>query len=194
MPEPLPRVVRWSAWSGADDGLEHLELRSEGGRIVATGVVVGSTERGAFGLSYRLVLDDRWRVLKSDLATASGRFLALSADGAGTWRDERGGLLPELSGAVDIDIEATPFTNTLPIRRLGLAEGDSAAIRVAYVSLPELAVTSGEQHYIRLAAQRYRFESLDSDFTAELPVDAHGLVLDYPGLFRRLAESGASGR
>ena len=31
----------------------------------------------------------------------------------------------------------------------------------------------------------YRFESLDGGFTADLPVDPDGLVLDYPGLFKR---------
>ena len=33
---------------------------------------------------------------------------------------------------------------------------------------------------------RWRFRSLDSGFTAELPVDAAGLVRDYPGIARRL--------
>ena len=32
----------------------------------------------------------------------------------------------------------------------------------------------------------YRFLSLDGGFTADLLVDADGLVLDYPGLFRRV--------
>jgi hypothetical protein len=47
------------------------------------------------------------------------------------------------------------------------------------------------QAYTRLADQRYRYESLDgSGFSAELAVDADGLVLDYPGLFRRVPVSG----
>jgi uncharacterized protein len=45
------------------------------------------------------------------------------------------------------------------------------------------------QRYGCLEAQAdgglYRFEALPSGFTAELPVDAEGLVIDYPGLFRR---------
>ena len=32
----------------------------------------------------------------------------------------------------------------------------------------------------------YRFEILDGGFTADLPVDSDDLVLDYPGLFRRI--------
>jgi uncharacterized protein len=31
----------------------------------------------------------------------------------------------------------------------------------------------------------YRFVSLDGGFSADLPVDLDGLVMDYPGLFRR---------
>ena len=41
--------------------------------------------------------------------------------------------------------------------------------------------------YTRLADRLYLFENLDgSDFRAELAVDADGVVLDYPDLFRRL--------
>ncbi len=35
--------------------------------------------------------------------------------------------------------------------------------------------------------RRYRHESRDSDFTAEIEVDADGWVTHYPGLFERLA-------
>ena len=47
-----------------------------------------------------------------------------------------------------------------------------------------------EQRYTRLEQNSgdtlYKYESLDGGFTANLPVDADGLVLDYPGLFRRV--------
>jgi uncharacterized protein len=52
-----------------------------------------------------------------------------------------------------------------------------------------LLVGAERQRYGCLQARAdgglYRFEALPSGFTAELPVDADGLVLDYPGLFRR---------
>jgi len=41
-----------------------------------------------------------------------------------------------------------------------------------------------EQRYTCLERGLYRFEA--GRFEAELPVDADGLVLDYPGLFRRI--------
>ena len=85
----------------------------------------------------------------------------------------------------------SPFTNTLPIRRLPApALGAPVALAVAYVTLPELTVRPADQEYTLLERQpdgaRWRFRSLDSDFTAELSVDQAGLVRDYPGIARRL--------
>jgi hypothetical protein len=185
--EGLARTVRWSGWSGAESGLEHLELVPERHGLRASGVVIGQTDRGRFGLSYRLLIDAEWRLREAALATTAGLELMLTSDGSGRWADGNGQALPEIDGCVDLDIEATPFTNTLPIRRLGLTEGGRAEISVAYVSVPELDLSIARQRYSRLhGAHAYRFESLASGFTAELAVDAQGLVLDYPGLFRRL--------
>ena len=183
----MRRTVRWSAWDGAEHGLEHLDLRVGSDRIAAAGVVVGAVQGDAFGLSYALTLGPDWRLRGADLATTAGDRLVLAADGQGRWRDGQGGALPELDGCLDLDIMATPFTNTLPIRRLRLAEAESRAIRVAYVALPDLDLRAVDQRYTALdPGRRYRFASLDSDFTADLPVDEDGLVLDYPGLFRRV--------
>jgi uncharacterized protein len=46
------------------------------------------------------------------------------------------------------------------------------------------------QRYTRLemgdGGLTYRFVSLEGEFSAELPVDQDGLIMDYPGLFRRV--------
>ena len=93
--------------------------------------------------------------------------------------------MPEYTGAIDVDLAMTPFTNTLPIRRLGLAVGAAADIIVVYVTFPDLAVSAGPQRYTRLAERTYRFESLGGGFVRDIEVDEHGLVVTYPGLFRR---------
>ena len=36
------------------------------------------------------------------------------------------------------------------------------------------------------AGRKYKFESLDSGFIADITVDQDGLVEDYPGLFKRV--------
>lgn len=87
-----------------------------------------------------------------------------------------------------MDLAVTPFTNTLPIRRLGLRAGESADILAAYVSPPDMSVTASRQRYTCLEPGRlYRYRSLDGDFARDIEVDRDGLVVDYPDLFRRIA-------
>jgi len=140
-----------------------------------------------FVLEYAVSCDEAWNTRYVFIAEASGdRRLELLASGRGHWTDGDGEPLPELRGALDVDISATPFTNTLAIRRLDLRLGESAEIAVAFVSVPELALSAERQRYTRLGPRTYLFESLDADFRREITVDADGLVLDYPGLFSRV--------
>lgn len=179
----MASVLRWRALETG--GLEHLRL-DEGDRVVARSVVIGSEEGEPFALRYRIECDSAWRVREVRLRVEGGGELALSSDGAGRWQGG-GQPLPALDGCIDVDITATPFTNTLPIRRLGLAVGENAAIRVAYVAVPTLALSAVTQHYTCLEPNAcYRYAGHPPDFSAELQVDAAGLVVTYPGLFERL--------
>jgi hypothetical protein len=91
-----------------------------------------------------------------------------------------------MDGAIDVDLPITPFTNTLPIRRLRLAAGTRAELTTIYVRTPALSVEIDQQRYICVEPlRRYRYEAVDGTFSADLEVDADGLVIDYPGLFRR---------
>ena len=179
-------VARWRDWAG--DSIEHLVLREGSDTITAQSVVLGTADEGAFAARYEIVCDRSWRVRKAQIALIGdeGR-IELVSDGAGHWSDGSGARLTQLEGAVDIDISVTPFTNTLPIRRLSLPAGQSAEIVTVYVRLPELSLTTDPQRYTCLElGRRYRYESLDSDFVREIEVDGQGLVVTYPGLFRRL--------
>ena len=183
------RDVIWIPWQGP--GLEHLRLEVGRAGVHADGLVVGLDGDRPFRLRYHVRCDPAWRVREVQVASLdTGGNLHLVADGGGAWSAAGGTLLPRLDGCLGVDLSASPFTNTLPIRRLALAPGQSADIAVAYIALPALTVTGDPQRYRCLErggeGSRYRFESLDSDFAADLPIDADGLVLDYPGLFRRL--------
>ena len=117
---------------------------------------------------------------------AHTRSLHLKTDGQGHWFDGEDHALPALQGCRDIDIWPTPFTNSFPIRRVALAVGERREFLMAWVDGLAMTVRPQPQAYTRLQDRLYLFESLDgSGFQAELPVDEHGIVLDYPGLFRR---------
>lgn len=182
----IARAIRWSAWEGCESGMEHVEISPAPGGIEISGIVIGKDEETQFGLNYRIRLDAEWHVRDARLRTASGRLLHLESNGRGSWQ-ENGAERPELQGCIDIDIQASPITNTLPIRRLDPQPGTPAEIRLCYIEIPSLKVSPQEQRYTALEARKlYRFESIESGFTADLPVDEDGFVLDYPGLFKRL--------
>lgn len=166
-------------WTRLDaPGTEHVEVSVDERGVAATGHVVGD----GFVLDYTLLCDAAWRV-RSLWLSCGGRIRTLVADGEGSW--SCGEYLPELEGALDVDISATPLTNTLPIRRLDLAVGASVDIVTAYVEVPSLDIALDPQRYTRLDENTYRYESLDSDFRRDIEVDADGFVLHYPGLFTR---------
>jgi hypothetical protein len=185
----VEREVMWAPREGP--GLEHLRLVTSDGSVVASGLVIGLEGGRPFRISYEIRCDRRWRVREVRAAAPDSEqpVIDLLADGEGRWKRRSREPVPELDGCVDVDVSATPFTNTLPVRRLGLKPGESAEVDVAYVRIPELLVRPERQRYGCLEARTdgglYRFEALPSGFTAELPVDADGLVIDYPRLFRR---------
>jgi hypothetical protein len=180
------KIVRWRDWSG--EGLEHLVLNERPDGVQADSVVVGEEDGEAFAAWYRVECDSGWRVRHCRIGhVGQDSPIELASDGTGAWLDGSGRARHELAGAFDVDITATPFTNTLPIRRLNLRDGEASTIVVVYVRLPELTVTTSRQRYTCLEhGRRYRFESLESAFTRELEVDADGLVVTYPDLFRRV--------
>ena len=179
-------TARWRDWAG--EGLQHLVLSQAEGEIVAEAVVVGEEEGARFGARFRITCDPGWRTrrVEVDMAGSSHR-LDLHGDGAGHWHDADGTGLPALDGAVDVDLPMTPFTNTLPIRRLDLDVGQSADLLMAYIVLPGFTISVSPQRYTCLEKlRRYRYESLDGDFVREVTVDADGLVVTYPDLYRRI--------
>lgn len=184
------RTLCWSPlWNGDRPGigLEHLLLT---GRTADSVVLAFDGERRPFRLAYRLAWDEEWRLREAELTLATGsvdRSLELRSDGRGHWRYDDGRPIGELEGCLDIDIWPTPFTNSFPIRREPMKVGERRQYLMAWIFAPDLTFHPQPQAYTRLADRLYLFENLDdSGFRVELPVDDEGMVLDYPGFFRRV--------
>ena len=181
----MDATVMWESlqWPGA----EHLVIETEAGAIIADGVVIALDGR-PLRLHYRLSCDPDWTTRRLVIQDAVAEELIFESDGAGSWTDGSGRAFDALAGCIDVDIAATPFTNTLPIRRLRLQPGEARDLRMLYVMVPELTVRAADQRYTCLeltdAGGVYRYES--GSFQADLRVDPDGLVVDYPGLWRRL--------
>lgn len=180
-----PREVRWRPVDG--DGLEHLTIGLEGREVVARGVVIGERGGQSYGVDYTVVCDEGWVVRSLDLATTSGIALSIRSDGVGAWRNHDGRPLAEFEGCHDVDLAGSAFTNTLPIRRIDWpSHRQGAEIGVVYVPFDTFVPVLDWQRYTCLEdGQLFRYEAVDRSFSADLPVDEDGLVLDYPTLFRR---------
>ncbi len=181
------KTARWRPLKG--EGLEHLTVRAIEGGIRAESTVVGEDGDGRpFGVHYRIDLDTAWRVRSFRVEETDGRGVAMTSNGEGERRSHSGKTLPALDGCIDIDLAGTPFTNTLPIRRLGFApEAGTVRLKMVYVPFDTFSPFSDGQNYTCLdPARRYLYQAADRTFQAELPVDADGFVTDYPTLFARL--------
>lgn len=182
------RDILWSPLG--EPGLEHLKLLESDEGVNADALVLAVDDREALRVHYELRCDAQWRVrqLSASLLGDHPRELELHADGEGHWFTPSGTPIATLEGCIDVDISVTPFTNTLPIRRLGLKPGEAAEITVAYIAATEMTARPMRQRYTCLEANpdggRYRYESMESDFSAELAVNKDGLVTDYQRIWK----------
>lgn len=158
------RTVRWRALVG--EGLEHLTIEPFLDRIEARAVVLGETEGVAYGARYRVVCDTAWQVMEFTIEMTDGRMLALCSPQPGHWTDAQGSALPGFDGCVDIDLSASPFTNTLPIRRLALSPADGATeLEMLFVRFNTLSAIRDPQRYTCLeSSRRYWYEAADGSF------------------------------
>jgi len=177
------RAVLWRSVDGSLERCALVETRA-GARLAGT-VLTGET--GApLELRYAVDVDSGWRTRRAEVRITDGASLSLESDGRGHWSID-GRRLPELDGCTDVDLEFTPATNALPVRRLRLAEGQSADLRAAWVRFPGLSVEPNEQRYQRLEGAGYRY--LSGGFSADLEVADDGLVIRYGELWETVAGS-----
>jgi uncharacterized protein len=164
---------------------DQVSLRFEGH---STAVEAGQ----AWGVRYSILLDPDWRTRRAHVVSRSAmgtRELELERDGAGGWL-ANGAPVPHIDACLDVDLEASAFTNAFPVRRLELTTGQSAQAPAAYVRAPDLRVERLEQSYRRIeddgAQRRFEYVSPQFEFEAVLVYDRYGFVVDYPGIAVRV--------
>jgi uncharacterized protein len=174
-------IQRRLVWRGLEEWLaEACEVTLDGDRLRAVGVQLGA-EPEPYRADYELTTGPDW-VTERLLVTCGEGTLDLRRAPDGSWT-ANGGPQPHVEGALDCDLAFSPLTNFMPARRLSSASADHV---MAWVSLPDLSVTRSAQRYERIDERRVRFVGLEDGFTAELELDADGLVLLYPRLAERV--------
>jgi len=184
------RHIVWQ--SLASPGLEHVRIRSEGDQLVAHGRTVRVLGGILEDLRWRVECDPAWRTraVRALIKDRLHPLLCAECDGQGRWIVQAGEVRGRLAGCVDVDLAVTPFTNTLPIRRLEpWRVGEEVRVRVAVADPLEGAFLPVRQSYT-LEARRgdvriFGYRNLDTGYEAELSVDPSGFVIDYANEFRR---------
>lgn len=179
------RTVLWQSHSVP--GSEYFQLWQTEDGWQLRGTIIWA-EGGVPGkVRYGITCGADWRTREVHLGLGAGsreRTLHLIVRD-GEWRD-RSGVLPHLAGCLDVDLEISPSTNSLPIRRLNLPIEDSGAARAAWVRFPELRVEPLEQRYTRLSEDLYHYQS-DHGYETDMVVDDLGLIVTYTNMWTRAA-------
>ena len=172
-----------------EPGSEYCYLRYREPDYFLHGTVITIFDKQPTLVDYQIHCDKAWCTHYVQIQMQSGQdhqTLALTRDDQGIWH--KNGLSQDrFERCVDVDLGITPATNTLPIRRLGLAVGETAEVDAAWVRFPQLSVEVLTQRYTHLSENRYRYESRGGTFVTEFEVDSWGMVLTYPNLWARVA-------
>lgn len=182
--EPLPS---WAAWRlhGAHDGFEVAQFDRAADGVVISGASTGVEGDAPWWFRYRIELAPDWRTRRCDVDTVERRIsIVRAADG---WIVD-GRRRPELDDCVDVDLEGSLVTNTLPVHRLDLPVGEAQPTPACYLR------TSGEverldQSYRRTTAApapSVEYESTAFGYRDVLRFGRDGLVVDSPGLGSRI--------
>jgi uncharacterized protein len=91
--------------------------------------------------------------------------------------------IEEVEGCIDIDLNFSPVTNLLPIKRSNIAVGQAVDVRAAWLRFPSFKLEPLSQVYTRLSKTTYRYESGGGKFVTEIEVNETGLVTKYPDFF-----------
>lgn len=164
--------ISWTTWDGLHR--ESVSIRWENEAWTVAGTVAREQ------VEYVLRVSPLWQVrqflLFRDLPEPD---LWLGTDGNGRWGEMNGAHRPDLDGSIDLELDITPLTWSLPIRRLPIRVGDAIDVRAVAIDVDTLAIIPVVRRYHRTGERTWRID--DTDVT----VDEYGLVGDVDGRFRR---------
>ena len=135
-------------------------------------------------LSYRIECGLDWRTVSANVSGLVGERkieIDISVDKKNQWKLNESEI-PETADCTDIDLNFSPVTNTLPIRRLNLAVGQKSAVRAAWLRFPSFKLEPLEQTYERIGEKLYHYES--GRFQAKIEVDDFGFATNYANFWK----------
>ena len=190
------RLLTWSSDDGRRLEAVRIVITERGLRASGYLVVVG---RHSYGATFTVLCDAAGRTRRLNVQSDSAlteRGLSLTRTPGGPWLDGAGKAPPrgqqpgpDFNNALDIDLTASAFSNSLAIRRLGLHRryGEEEVL-VAQIAIPDLHVTPLVHSYrtVALTLDGAKINHRGPAGTHDITVDRHGFVIDLPQLSYRL--------
>jgi len=185
----LPAEGAWRLL-GAHEGHELVRFSTDDGGVVLQGASVGVEDGVPWHIRYRIeVSAELWRVRRAELTDHAGTRLDIRIEEPGSWV-VNGKHRADLDGCLDLDLEASVVTNTLPVHRLALSVGQQGESAAGYVRTGGLRLERLDQTYRRLPDRDGRlvfdYASPRFDYRDTLLFGADGLAVDYPGIGVRI--------
>ena len=182
---PLPSTAAW-LHRDARSGFEVVYFGRSGENFLVEGRTAAVEAGNPWVVDYAIVLDAQWRTRQASATsrtTSGSRSTHLDSDGNGHWIVD-GVPAPLLDGCLDVDLEASAFTNALPVHRLSMNVGRPYESPAAFIRAADVSVTRLEQSYTRMNGNghHYAYSAPAFDFACDLSYDDSGLLLDYPGI------------
>lgn len=136
-------------------------------------------------LEYLIECDPEWR---TNFVTVDGfvgdEVVAIEIEiDDGVWY-LNGEEIADVKGCTDIDLNFSPVTTILPIKRLALGVGSTESVKAAWLRFPSFSLEPLEQTYTRKSESVFNYRST-TGFEKDITVDDFGLVVSYSDFWIR---------
>jgi hypothetical protein len=179
------RVIVWQAlaWSGT---VIHIHTVNEG--IHGHGFAVGKTDNNIpFAMEYDMALTEDWDIKEISIKSFLDERTTRLVHDNDKWYNGNYQHLSEFDGIEFVDISISPFTNTLPIKRLQLEGEQAQKVDIIYFDENKFSLRKVQQIYSYVGERTYCYQDIElPDFVSNITVDEDGMVIDFPKMFRRV--------
>lgn len=175
------RSIVWRRLDAIGAGHEFARVWAKNSKRFLAGTAIFVNEEAFCKLDYQIECNANWRTIRTTVSGFVGDKkvnVEISVDAEKYWT-MNGELVHEVEGCEDIDLNFSPATNTLPIRRLNLEIGEKKKVSAAWLRFPSFKLGPLEQYYERIGENEYVYESLNDSFRAEIETDRFGLITRY---------------
>jgi len=182
------KIIIWKREDDETNTSETLQFKEYRKDFIVKSIINGLLEGQPILIEYQIIIDRNWIVKEVEIKSLLEKTnkITLKSNSNGKWYNVDNQEILELDNCIDIDISITPFTNTLPIKRLENSLEQKTKITVLYFDIKNWSFKKVEQYYTKLTDNLYKYEGVFRNFVADLPVDNFGFVTTYPGLFERI--------